>query len=222
MNEITAYLLRTFILFLFTYFVARVLSKKAIAQMTSYELAGLFLLSNVAAEPLVTKSPVKAITGVILLALLIYTFTKMAHNKKLNKYLEHSPSIIVEKGCIKIEEMKKSDLTMNLFLGMLRQKGYDKIEDIEIAILEPQGQLSVFPKSTVRPVQTSEMGVNVTPKELTLPVLLEGSVVSENLKYLEADENWLKGELKKQNVTDYKEVLLGMVDSAKNLYVTRY
>jgi uncharacterized membrane protein YcaP (DUF421 family) len=93
------------------YFVSRVLTKKAVAQMSAYEIAGIMLMTTIAAEPLVTKSITKGIIGVIVIGILIYTTAKLAERNKLNKILEHSPTLLVEKGQLKKDALKTCDLS---------------------------------------------------------------------------------------------------------------
>lgn len=222
MADFLSYTIRVLLVFVFTYFAARILSKKAIAEMTAYEVVGLMLISNVAAEPLVGKIVTKSIFGTGLLVFLMIGSAKLALVNKLNPFLEHSPTILVQNGKLNSRALSMSDLSLNQFLGLLRQKGFEKVEDIEVAIFEPQGELSVIPKSPNRPIQIKDLNLYSPKAGLTIPLIMDGSIIDKNLRHLRLSSSWLINELSNQGINDYKEeVFLAELDSEHKLYITR-
>lgn len=147
MTDFLSYSIRVLLIYTFTYFGTRILSKKAIAQMTSYEMAGVILLATLSAEPLVTKVTTKALFGTGFLIFLIILTSRLTLTEKLTPILEHKLTVLVEDGQLDMGALKGIDLSLNQMKGLLRQKGYNKVADLEYAILEPQGQLSVISKS---------------------------------------------------------------------------
>lgn len=221
-ENIVAYSIRVLLVFIFAYFGTRTLTKKAVAQMTSYELAGVILLSTVAAEPLVTKVLTKAIFGTGFLIFLTYLISRLALVNKLTPILEHTPSIVIRNGHIDMNSLKQTDLTLNEMLGMMRQKGFDKVSDVEFAILEPQGNLSVFPRSQNRPLQPKDVNVSTKYEGLTFPLIMNGRIIDENLKHIGLSKEWLMGALEYQQIKDYeKEVALAELDTSGNLLISK-
>lgn len=222
MEDVLSYSIRVLLVFLFTYFATRVLSKKAIAQMTSYELAGVILLTTVAAEPLVTKVTTKALWGTGLLIVFITVVSRLTLVKKLAPILEHTSTVIVTNGQIDMNSLKSNRLSLNQFLGLLRQKGYDKVSDVEFAIFEPQGNLSVFPKSQFRPVQPNDLNLSTKYEGLTLPLIMDGDIIEKNLEHASLTKDWLLYELRKQNIINYQnEVSLAQLDTQGNLHISK-
>lgn len=222
MENFLSYTFRVIIIFLFTYLSARALSKKAIAEMTSYEMAGIILLSTVAAEPLVTKVTTKAIWGTGLLVFLIIAVSRLSLVKRLTPILEHTPTVVIKNGQIDMKALKQNTLSLNQLMGLLRQRGYDKVTDVEFAIFEPQGNISVFPKSQNRPVQPSDLNIATKYEGLTIPLIIDGSIMDKNLQHVNLDEIWLLQELQKQGINDYKnQVGLAQLDTQGNLLVSK-
>lgn len=221
MEDVLAYSVRVILIFFLTYFGARILTKKAVAQMTSYELAGVILLTTVAAEPLVTKVVTKALFGTGLLIALILLISYLTLNNKLNPILEHNPEVVVKAGQIDMGALRNTSLSTNQLMGMLRQQGYDKVTDVEYAILEPHGNISVIPKSQKRPVTPEDLKIPTQYEGLTLPLVVDKRIVLDNLRHINLTEEWLLGELKKKGVTDHKsQVSLVELDTQGNLLIS--
>ena len=220
--ELFAYGTKVIIIFLIAYFGARVLTKKAIAEMTAYEIAGIFILSNVAAEPLVTKVTMRAVYGTGLLIFLIWITSHLAIFNKLTPIMEHSPTVVVKNGQLDMSALKATSLSLNQFMGLLRAKGYDKVTDVEFAVLEPQGRLSAFPKSQKRPVNPSDLSVPTQYEGLTLPLVMDGSILENNLRHANLTKDWLLSALSYQGIKEFsKEVALAELDTQGNLLVSR-
>ncbi len=190
--------------------------------MTSYEMAGIILLSTVAAEPLVTKVTTKAIWGTGLLVFLIIVVSRLSLVKKLTPILEHTPTVVIQNGQIDMNALKHNTLSLNQLMGLLRQKGYDKVSDVEFAIFEPQGNISAFPRSQKRPVQPSDLNIATKYEGLTIPLIMDGEIMRKNLKHVNLDETWLMQEIQKQGITDYKnQVGLAQLDTQGNLLISK-
>lgn len=219
---ILSYSVRLFLVYSFTYLATRMLTKKAIAEMTAYEMAGLMVLANVAAEPLVDKVVIKSVYGVGFLVLSIVTAARLALVNKFTAFFEHTATIVIENGQINMKNLKRLFLSLNELEGLLRQQGYDKISDIQTAVFEPQGELSVFPKAENKPVTLKDMNIETSNQRITLPLILDGSIAFENLRHIGKDENWLLEELKKQGFRNYEnEVALAELDPSWNLIILR-
>jgi len=198
------------------------MSKKAIAEMTAYEMAGLMVLSNVVAEPLVDKVVIKSVFGGGVLVLLMIIVARLSLINKFSNFLEHKATIIIENGQLNIKALKKISLSFNQFEALLRNKGHDKIAEIQTAIFEPNGELSVFPKPENKPVTLKDLNITVPNNTFTIPIIFDGNILLGNLYHIKQNEIWLKEQLTKQGINDYKEqVALAEVDASWNLVVLR-
>jgi len=216
------YSARVLLVYFFTYLATRIMTKKAIAEMTAYEIAGLMVLSNVAAEPLVDKVVIKSIYGVGALVILMLLVGRVAIINKFTAIFEHTATIVIENGQIDMKALKRLNLSLNQLEGLLREKGYDKVSDVQTAIFEPQGTLSVFPKSQNRPVTLKDLNISSTNESITVPLILDGSILKTNLNHIGRNEKWLLKELKKQGIQNYEEqVALAELDPSWNIIILK-
>jgi uncharacterized membrane protein YcaP (DUF421 family) len=198
------------------------MTKKAIAEMTAYEMTALMVIANVAAEPLVDKVVIKSIYGTGLLVILMILIARLALVNKFTAILEHTATIIIKNGQIDMKALKRLSLSINQLEGLLRQQGYDKVSDIQTAIFEPQGEISVFPKSENKTITLKDMNISSNNKGITMPLIIDGKIVMENLKHIGKEEDWLLNELNKQGIENYKnEIVLVELDSSWNLVILR-
>jgi len=221
MSNLISYGITVILVYYFAYFAARVLSKKAISEMNAYEMVGVIIMATVAAEPLVTKITAQAFFGVALLTLLTFLTAKISMRNKLTRYFEHTPSIVVRAGRIEWKALKANSMSVNMFYGLMRQKGYTKVGDLEYVILEPQGKLSVIPKSEKRPLQPADMQITPPYDGLGYPVIIDGRVVQGALEFVNQTEDWLLAQLKQQGIMEPGDVVLAELDAYGHLLVSK-
>lgn len=222
MQDFISYSVRVVIVYIFTYLSTRALSQKATAQMTAYEIAGLMIFANVAAEPLVDKVITKSVFGTGFLAVLMILGTKFAMRNKLTHFMEHTPTFIMENGKLNIKTLQGMGLTLNQLEGLLRQQGYDKMSDLDTIIMEPEGNVSIFPKAENKQVTLKDLKIKPSNKGLTIPLIMDGRIIEENLKHINKTKAWLLHELKKQGVEDYrKNVMILEVDSSWKISILK-
>lgn len=216
--SIIIYIFRNIVMLLVTWVGVRLIGKKSIAEMTSYDFASIMLLSTVAAEPLVYKISSKATVGVFTLvigALLLSRLSLMTFFYNIDS----RPTILIADGKIIEKELKRSKMNLPLLLSELRLKGYQNVSDVRYAIIEPSGQLSVIPKSQTSPVTPKIIGIPSAPITLSFPLIIDGRVDDKNLEFLNRDRDWLMEQLKAFQVGNFSEVFLAQYDSSGQLYV---
>lgn len=218
---IIIYAVRCVFMILVTWLGLRIVGKKSIAQITTYDLAGILLMTTVAAEPLVYKIPSKATEGVLVLALCLILFGKLSLSKKFYN-ADQKPSVVIANGKIDRNELRKNNMNVSFLLSQLRLKNYAKVSDVEFAIVEPNGQLSVLPKSQERAVKPKDLKIDTKYEGLALPLILDGEIQYRNLKYANLDTNWLDNEIKKAGASDTESIFLAELDNQGQLYVGFY
>jgi uncharacterized membrane protein YcaP (DUF421 family) len=199
----------------------RILGKKSIAQMTGYELAGVLLMTTAAAEPLVYKIQSKATVGVFTIVIATLVIGKVALSRRFYN-LDYKPSIIIANGKIDKEELSKNKMNLPFLLSLLRIQGYSKVSDVEFAIIEPNGNLSVIPKSQNRPVTPQDLKIDTQYEGLALPLVIDGEIQYNNLKYAKLNTDWLHTEIQKAGVKKVEEIFLAEIDTSGQLYVETY
>ncbi|WFD08851.1 DUF421 domain-containing protein [Tepidibacter hydrothermalis] len=221
MMNVLAYIIKSFMLILTTWLICNFIGKKSLAQFTPYDIAILFIISNVIAEPLVNKDLYKTTMCVILLSAIIIAISKLSLHRKFYG-IDGMPSVVISDGKIIKNELKKNNISLYILLSMLRVQGYDKIADINYAILEPGGQISVMPKSKARPPTTEEMNLGVSDKKLSFAVVVDGRINENILTYANITREWLLKELEKQFNSNPGDIFYAEIDSDKSLYVDFY
>ena len=129
-----------------------------------------------------------------------------------------TPSIVIENSRIVEDELRRLRLNLNDLLEQLRLKNVADISDVEYAILETGGQLSVILKSEKRPVEPQDLNISPEYEGLPTTLIIDGHVIKENLKKVDLDMNWLQSELSKAGVNNVKDVFFASLDTHKQLY----
>jgi uncharacterized membrane protein YcaP (DUF421 family) len=204
------------------FLLARILGKKQIAQLTFFDYVIGISIGSIAAQCAVDPSVglVEALAAEIVFALISLALSWISSKSFAGrKLLDGMPIVVIEKGKIVERGLKSTKLTINDLLEECRQQGVFNLEDVELAILETNGGLSVLLKSQKRPVTPGDMKLAVDPSGLCVNVILDGEVLHHHLRALHRDEAWLSQELKNQNVSGPSDVLLACVDQAGALTI---
>ncbi|MEH6989273.1 DUF421 domain-containing protein [Cytobacillus firmus] len=205
-------ILRVTISFLVLFLLARLMGRKEIGQMTFFNWASAIGIGSIAGNLVVDDStPIK--DGVI--ALCVWTAYTIAldiidlKSKQGRSVTTGDPLIVIKEGRIMESALKAARLDLDELQALLRQKDIFSFKDVDCAILETNGDLSVLKKEN-----TKAGSLYPLPTE----VIADGKVNSENLTKLELEENWLDGELKKADIRSVEEVFFAQVQQDGTLY----
>lgn len=214
-------LIRTIILYLVVITSMRLMGKKQIGQLEPFELAIAIMVSELASLPMQdTKIPI--MHGIIPIVTLLTLQTMVSvlelKNEKLRLFFSGKPSVVINAGQLNVKELEKERFNLNDLMEELRLQGYYNLEDIQYAILETSGQLSVIPKTELSPATKADL--NLKPQQDTLPVtlILDGRINCDNLKIINKDKHWLKQQLRKNNIDSHEHVLIAILDSKGKFY----
>ncbi|OCA97728.1 DUF421 domain-containing protein [Clostridium beijerinckii] len=205
-------------------FLTKIIGRKLISQMNFFDFVMGVSMGSIVAYSVVDKQFVStsAITALILFcALTIVTGYLSMKSLKIRKIINSEPTNLVENGNIIEKNMKKNKLTINELMMKLREKSIFHLADVEFAIMETDGELSVLPKADKKPLTPYNMKINVTSSGIDKDIIIDGAVVDENLKDIGLDKKWLKSELNKQNIKEISEVFYAGVDNSQKLYVSK-
>ncbi|MFC4617686.1 DUF421 domain-containing protein [Camelliibacillus cellulosilyticus] len=186
--------------FVLGYLLIRFMGKKAVAEMTGFELLAILVLGTAITEPIVTKRLGIASYYSVAIVILYMIFSRLSLVNGLQKLLKPSPRVLIRGGDIDQKALKKERVTVHELLALLRINGYTKAADIEMATIEETGRISFIPKSHVRPVQPKDLGLVPSPTFIPIPVIIEGEIIYHNIKYLGKDMDWLIRQLQAAGV----------------------
>lgn len=207
-----------------TLLLSRMLGRKLVSQMTFFDyIVGIMIGSaSVNAVTFEDNPPLYAFVMLVVICFLTYLIDYI-HMKSIrfHKLVDSEPVLVIEKGKIIDKNMKKIRLSVEELNMMLRENSYFNISDVESAIMESNGQLSVQPKSEKQPLTPSDIYLNPPYKGLTRDVIIDGKVMENNLKYIQKDEHWLKKQLIGYGVHELSDVFYAGLDTSGNFYVSK-
>lgn len=201
------------------FIIAKIMGHKQMAQLDFFDYITGITIGSIAAE-LATEleSPWKPLVATIVYGLVAFALTILAHKfPKARKYINGTPTIVMDNGKLYRKNMKKAKLELSEFMVLCRQEGYFNLNDIKTAIFEYNGRITILPKSQKRPLTPEDM--NIAPKEahICTEIIMDGRILHENLKRLGLDLTWLDKQLKKQKYDNAKEIYLGICDENNKL-----
>ncbi|MGH4052169.1 MAG: DUF421 domain-containing protein [Clostridium sp.] len=213
--------IRTFFLYFAVIFIMRMMGKKQIGELEPFELVIALMISDLATLPMEDiRIPIfhSVIPIITLLFLQVTTSYLELKSERARKILTGNPSILIKDGKIDIQELKYQRFNINDLLEELRLKGYFNLSDIQYAILETSGELSVLPKTGQGSATKDDLNIAITQESLPVPLIMDGNINYKNLELLEKDELWLDNLLKKHRISSSRNVFIGTLDSKNKFY----
>ena len=198
------------------FFFCRLLGKKQMAQLNIYDYIIGISIGNIVAEMSVNKEVV-FYEGLV--AMFVYTLFAVlstyitTKSIRARRYLSGTPLVIIENGRIIENSLNEAKLDVNDLLQEARIAGYFDISEIEYAIFEPNGVVSFLPKTKYKPLTPNDMKQKPSYKGLAADLIIDGNIMTENLKYISKDNKWLKTRLKNLGYLDIDNILLATCDT---------
>jgi len=188
----------------------RIMGKRQIGELQLTELVVTLLIADLASIPM-QATDIPLITGLIPMITLLVLEIAMSYLTlkcpRFHQLVSGSSMILIDHGKLNRKILGKLRFTLEDLIEGLRLQQIERIEDVEFAILETNGQLSVFRKSNT--------------KSLPWPVILDGYADKKAMKQVGVTEEWVMNYLKKQGVTSVNQVFLLNVDDQKNCYLVK-
>ncbi len=225
MNESLVVIVRAIISYFSLLIFARVLGKEQISQLTFFDYIVGITIGSIASEVTVDLSS-RAWphwVGLITWAILAYFMELITQKwRYAAKYIEGEPVIVIMNGKILDKVLKKMRFRVGDIQVLLRNQGIFDLNEVDYAIVEPNGNLSVLKKPEYLPLTAKDMNISVTPTGISTELIYDGKLIEENLKQMKKDKQWLMNELKKQGIKDISEVFLLTLNDAGSLYIDKY
>ncbi|MCT2535677.1 DUF421 domain-containing protein [Aquibacillus koreensis] len=218
-------LVETFFGFVALFVITKVIGKTQISQLTAFDFISALIFGELVGNAIFDdKAGIKEIAFAVFLwgALLYVTEFLTQRFKRTRSIFEGKPNMIIHKGKLQREEMRKSKLDMNQLLHLLRAKDAFSVKEVDYAILETDGSLSVLKKSLNQSPTRHDM--NLMEQKVALPFMLinDGEIIEDSLKEVGKDNTWLTNELQKQNINSYKDVFYAEYKKGEALYVQTF
>ena len=207
--------IRSMVAFIVLFIFTRIIGKQQVSQLTVFEyLVGITIGSIAAAMSI--ELEIQTLNGIVGIAVwaLIPIGLAMINLKSpiLRRYIEGEPKVLIRNGRIVDHNLRKERLDLDQLMMLLRQKNVFSMADVEFAILEVNGQLSVLPKADKKPLTPSDLKIPVQKEEFPLVVIKDGVINHQKLLEGGLDSIWLTGKLREQGINDIKEVMLAQIN----------
>lgn len=213
-------LVRSIILYILVLVVMRLMGKREIGQLQPFELAIAIMIADLATIPM-SDVGIPIINGIIpILGLLVmHLFISYINLKsmKIRGLICGKPSILIYRGRIDENVMKKERFTVNELQERLRANSINSITEVEYAILETNGQISVVEKPEKRNLKPEDLNIKPQYEGMTYDLVVDGVVMYDNLKILNKDYNWLKEKLSKYNIKP-EDAFLVTIDGKNEIF----
>lgn len=140
-------------------------------------------------------------------------------NRKIGKLLTLDPTIVIQDGTFLYDNMRKIEYSIDNILFMLRQKDIFDISDVETAVIEPNGTLSVLKKTVKLPVTREDLKLREPISSIAYPVISDGVIHYDTLAYFQLDEEWLRTQLAERNIIGINNVFFASISQQQKLHI---
>lgn len=215
-------IIRTSVLYFTVLFALRVMGKGELSKMDPFQMVILFMISELASLPIAEPNVslihgVSAIVTLLFLQILVSILTLKSTSFK--NIVNGTPSILIEKGALNDKAMKQLRISVDDLSQQLRLKGYPSIADVDYAIMEINGDLTVIPVTQKQPLTPSDMKIATKSGHLPVVLIADGILYHDNLRHAGLSETSLKERLLKLGVPHYEQVFMAFTDENQTLMV---
>ena len=192
--------------------IAKMMGHKQVAQLDFFDYISGITIGSIAAE-LATElqEPHKPLIALAIYGLVSLLLNLLAHKlPKTRKYINGTPTILMSDGRLYRQNLKQAKLDLSEFMLLCREQGYFDLDEIQTAIFEHNGKLSILPKAANRPATPQDLKITAKATHIGVEVIMDGQVMGENLSRMGRDTAWLEKQLELQGYQNAKEIFLGI------------
>lgn len=199
----------------------RLMGKREIGQLSIFDFVISIMLAEVSAVPMEDlDKPVwyalVAVGSLVVLQVGVALLQMKSH--RFRHWVDGEPSVLIEHGALKEREMRRMHYTVHDLLTQLRQKGFSSVGDVEFAILETSGELSVFAKTEKRPLTVADFGKRADETSVPIPLIIDGQPVRRSLDILKRDIAWLEEQVSLRGYHRIEDVFYAGIDAKGALF----
>ncbi len=211
---------RSLILYAMLVLVTRVMGKRQVGELQPFEFVITILIAELSAIPMSHKETplLNGVVGIFTLLVAHVTLSYLTlESQTLRRLICGVPAVLIENGIIMEDRLRAQRYNINDLLEQLRGEGYPNVADVEFAILETNGKMSVIPKSQNRPVTPADLQLSTEYEGLPLTLVVDGIIDEKSLRRAGLDATWLRTELAKFGISDPKYALFVALDTQGRL-----
>lgn len=207
------------------FIITKIMGHKQVAQLDFFDYISGITIGSIGAE-LATEldAPHKPLIALAIYGLASVVLNLLTHKfPRTRKYINGTPTILMNEGKLYRKNFKKAKLDLSEFMLLCRELGYFELDEIQVAVFEHNGKLSVLPKAAHRPATPKDLKITAKATHIGTELIMDGRVMGENLSRIGRDENWLKKELSLQGHNSEKKIFLAIYrpeEDKMTLYLT--
>ena len=180
------------------FLVAKFIGHKQIAQFDFFDYITGITIGSIAAEMATElEQPWKPLTAIVIYGGVTLLLSVISNKfTRTRKYINGTPTILMDRGKLYYDNLKKAKLDLSEFMVMCRQQGYFDLTSIQTAVFEYNGKLTILPVSSQRPATPADMNLSPAQELLFTELIMDGRILDDNLRRMGLDLNWLDKQLK--------------------------
>lgn len=213
--------IRAVLLYFLVIFCMRLMGKRQLGELQPSELVTTILISNIAALPIEDTNIPMILGAVPILALVMFEFAVSnlsLKSKRFRAFFSGNPVVIIKDGVINQKQLKKLRFSIDDLMEALRENGIFDIKDVNYAIVETTGKVSVLQKYTAQTITPEMLGINGADQKTPLVVISDGAIISSSLEIFGFSMDWLNRKLKSKNL-NAKDVFLMTINESGEEYI---
>ncbi|MCX7920508.1 MAG: DUF421 domain-containing protein [Clostridia bacterium] len=217
----SGFAIRTLIVGVLLYIASRFLPHRAGGQYSGYDFTFFWMMGGLIASPLFdskinfTNTIIAASTVYILHYIISFIGIKWRFFARL---VYGQAEVLIADGRIQRKNMLKSLFPLELLLAQLREMDVPNISEVDTAVLETNGRVSVLKKADYLPVTPGDLDIPVVESGLPITLINDGKIVEKNLQFIGNDRKWLQNELLKLGIANAKDVFLASIDKSGKIF----
>lgn len=221
LKVISAIILDSLIVYVLLLLLTRIIGKKLLSQMTFFDFVIAITIGTIGGGFVVNqfKGYTILLSPVILTLAVVTTGYLTLKSVPARKLVEGEPLVLIQNGKIYEKNLKKLRYNIDDLMMQLRNKNVFDLGEVEFAILESNGQLSVLKKSQNLPVTPKDLGISTQYKGISSEIIRDGQIVEQNLRQNNLSHEWLYNELSSRNIKRIEDVFYASLSTNGNLYV---
>ena len=219
MTEISKILLTSSLSAVALFLIAKIIGHKQMSQLDFFDYITGITIGSIAAELATNlEDPWKPMLAMVVYGVLSWLLALTTSKfPRLRKYINGTPTIIMDKGRLYRKNMKKAKLELSEFMVLCRQEGYFNLNDIQTAVFEYNGRLTILPVSTKRPLTANDVDYMLPPDGISVEIIMDGRVLEENLQRMNLDHLWLQKQLEARGYDSPSDIFLCICDDKGQL-----
>ena len=194
------------------FIITKIMGHKQVSQLDFFDYVSGITIGSIGAEMATElEEPYKPLIALCVWGGASLVLNLLAHKMpRTRKYINGTPTILMNEGKIFRENLKKAKLDLSEFMLLCREQGYFDLDEIQTAVFEHNGKLSILPHAANRPATPEDLRITAMATHIGIEIIMDGRILGDNLSRAGKDKKWLEDRLKLQGIESAKNIFLAV------------